>query len=88
MKSEIKLYQHYTHEDSRTTILFLTGVCFSDITAWWVRYLCAYNGHECRTSRGLFLSYTLEVTFFLGKLTFLRTVYCSQVSAERAVFLG
>jgi hypothetical protein len=46
-------------------------------------------GHERRTGRGLFFLYTQKVKFFPVDIDFLlRTVYCSQVSAERAVFFG
>jgi hypothetical protein len=44
------------------------------------RYLCAYNGHERRTDRGLFLLYTQNVTFFLGIFFF---AFCVLFSSER-----
>jgi hypothetical protein len=51
-----------------------------------LRYLCAINGHERRTGRGLILLCTQKVNIFPGEIVFfLRTVYCSQVSAERRV---
>jgi hypothetical protein len=36
----------------------------------FLRYLCAYNGYERRTGRGLFLLCTQKVTFFPGEIVF------------------